>query len=69
MTRTTTDWVRTGDGVSISVGVVFYTELTYQGVPAICHSLQPAAAQAGRLARHAGAGGFTDTLSSGPAAL
>jgi hypothetical protein len=29
MTRTTTDWVRAGDGVSISIGVVFYTPHTY----------------------------------------
>ncbi|MGA8009916.1 MAG: cupin [Thiomonas sp.] len=28
MTRTTTDWVRPGDGVSISIGVVFYTAVT-----------------------------------------
>lgn len=28
MTRTTTDWVTPGDGVSISIGVVFYTEHT-----------------------------------------
>lgn len=28
MTRTTTDWVRPGAGVSISIGVVFYTALT-----------------------------------------
>ena len=28
MTRTTTDWVRAGDGVSISIGVVFYTATT-----------------------------------------
>jgi hypothetical protein len=30
MTRTTTDWVKPGDGVSISVGVVFYTRHTYR---------------------------------------
>lgn len=30
MTRTTTDWVRPGDGVSVSVGVVFYTRHTYR---------------------------------------
>jgi hypothetical protein len=30
MTRTTTDWVRPGDGVSISVGVVFYTPHTHR---------------------------------------
>lgn len=30
MTRTTTDWVRKGDGVSISIGVVFYTRHTYK---------------------------------------
>jgi hypothetical protein len=28
MTRTTNDWVKPGDGVSISVGVVFYTPHT-----------------------------------------
>lgn len=28
MTRTTTDWVRPGDGVSISIGVVFYSATT-----------------------------------------
>ena len=28
MTRTTTDWVQPGDGVSISIGVVFYTAVT-----------------------------------------
>ncbi len=28
MTRTTTEWVRPGDGVSISIGVVFYTAVT-----------------------------------------
>lgn len=28
MTRTTTDWVRPGEGVSISIGVVFYTAVT-----------------------------------------
>ncbi len=28
MTRATTDWVRPGDGVSISIGVVFYTAVT-----------------------------------------
>lgn len=28
MTRTTTEWVRPGDGVSISIGVVFYTATT-----------------------------------------
>ncbi len=28
MTRTTTDWVQPGDGVSISIGVVFYTAAT-----------------------------------------
>ncbi len=27
-TRTTADWVRPGDGVSVSIGVVFYTEAT-----------------------------------------
>ncbi len=30
MTRTTTDWVRTGDAISISIGVVFYTRHTYR---------------------------------------
>ena len=30
MTRTTSDWVRPGDGVSISVGVVFFTRHTYR---------------------------------------
>ena len=30
MTRTTTEWVKPGDGVSISVGVVFYTPHTYR---------------------------------------
>jgi hypothetical protein len=28
MTRTTTDWVRPGEGVSISIGVVFYSQTT-----------------------------------------
>ncbi|MFO1288657.1 MAG: hypothetical protein U1F49_20405, partial [Rubrivivax sp.] len=28
MTRSDTDWVRPGDGVSISIGVVFYTSVT-----------------------------------------
>ena len=28
MTRCETDWVRSGDGVSISIGVVFYTDVT-----------------------------------------
>jgi hypothetical protein len=28
MTRCTTDWVRPGDGVSISIGIVFYTDVT-----------------------------------------
>ncbi len=28
MTRTTTDWTRPGDGVSVSIGVVFYSETT-----------------------------------------
>lgn len=28
MTRSTTDWVRPGDGVCISIGVVFYTDVT-----------------------------------------
>jgi hypothetical protein len=28
MTRTTNEWVKAGDGVSISLGVVFYTSLT-----------------------------------------
>lgn len=30
MTRCETDWVRPGDGVSISIGVVFYTDVTQQ---------------------------------------
>jgi hypothetical protein len=30
MTRTTDEWVRPGDGVSISIGVVFYTRHTYR---------------------------------------
>jgi hypothetical protein len=30
MTRTVTDWVRPGDGVSISIGVVFYSRHTYR---------------------------------------
>lgn len=30
MTSTTTDWVRAGDGVSISIGVVFYTRHTWR---------------------------------------
>jgi hypothetical protein len=30
MTRTTNDWVKPGDGVSISIGVVFYTPHTYR---------------------------------------
>ena len=28
MTRSTPEWVRAGDGVSISIGVVFYTDVT-----------------------------------------
>lgn len=34
MTRSTTDWVRPGDGVSISIGVVFYTSMTRR----MCHA-------------------------------
>ncbi|HEX6638648.1 MAG TPA: hypothetical protein VF033_13405 [Steroidobacteraceae bacterium] len=30
MTQTTTEWVKPGDGVSISIGVVFYTPHTYR---------------------------------------
>jgi hypothetical protein len=37
MTRTTTDWVKPGDGVSISIGVVFYTPHTYR--QATIHSM------------------------------
>lgn len=34
MTRTSTDWVKPGDGVSISIGVVFYTSMTRR----MCHA-------------------------------
>lgn len=40
MTSTTTDWVKPGDGVSISIGVVFYTEYTrYQAQNYQCNAV------------------------------
>jgi hypothetical protein len=60
MTSTTTDWVRPGDGVSISIGVVFYTERTYRD--ANIHIANILLRKLRIEPRMPGEGGFTDTL-------
>lgn len=64
MTRTTTEWVRPGDGVSISIGVVFYTRHTYR--VANIHAFNEFARRRfGIQPRFPGNGGFVDRVKFG----
>lgn len=60
MTETTTDWVRPGDGVVISVGVVFLTRHTYR--EANIHACNLLLRRFGISPRPPGAGRLVDTL-------
>ena len=60
MTRTTTDWVRPGDGISISVGVVFYTRHTYR--EANIHACNVLLRRFGITPRQPGANRLVDSL-------
>lgn len=61
MTRTTNEWVRPGDGVSISIGVVFYTPHTYR--QANIHALNEFVRRRfGVELRDPGNGGWRDAL-------
>jgi hypothetical protein len=60
MTRTTTDWVRPGNGISISLGVVFYTRHTYY--EANIHACNLLLRRFGMSPRSPGANRFVDAL-------
>jgi len=60
MTQTTTDWVRPGDGVSISIGVVFYTPHTHRD--ANVHACNVLLRKFGLKPNGPGKNSFVDTL-------
>jgi len=60
MTRTTSDWVKSGDGISISIGVVFYTPHTHR--EANIHACNVWLRRLGIKPHGPGRGPFIDTL-------
>lgn len=60
MTRTEDSWVRPGDGVSVSIGVNFYTERTRRS--AYAHAANLLMRQVGLGARHPGESRALDTM-------